>query len=574
MLKFRKYLAGCQCLLNRDNWEFLHIHFRSYTTFKLTMSRSQPVSRRSSFDRLINLGRNTPTSNEEAGEGSSRGVLIPEPAGALSSEQHMHLNFIKGDPMGKLILQLVKDCEDMRTKIGQDSSHVDLNEFCTAFFTKAQVDKVELADKFKTSENTVQAKLIKNKLSSHDANLNFPPPSFYSREDTLRTAGAQSQSQKLFPDGSGKFGGKKDNDLGIIEFLSSMTRAQNIAKLSRSEFEAQMLHSTTGRAHSLLVDWFGNGESIEDVYFNLVLSFDHRSTIEEARTKLANYKAMKNSNLAKVQTDIMSLASRASTSLPPGPSRQATYNMEANLALIRALPPASSATASNTFHSISSDLARASTFTELCKAVNVYRHTIDADIKMYGMAQKEKTHTTATQGTKKQWGSKKYKGATSYAISGTPQGATSSGQGPIQSTSYGKNQTQKGWNKGGNNSNGYQGQNKSYNEPGHHQQGGHGQGNGQKSGYKGKSGKGSWKGNGSKNRGHNDPHYCSLCGNCDHKAVDGCPFMVDDNGARVKFNPVQGVCGACPPSINPRLHHNERLCPFRKNGGPLHGTAF
>jgi hypothetical protein len=151
-----------------------------------------------------------------------------------------------------------------------------------------------------------------------------------------------AQSMQLFPNGSGKFSGHRskegDYGVGVIEFLSSMNKAQAIAKLSREEFKNQLLNSTTGRAHSLLVDWFNNGEAIEDCYFNLIVNFDKRTTVEDARARLANYKALKTANLAKVEVDIMSLASRASTSLPAGDSRQALYKLNATMAFIRALP--------------------------------------------------------------------------------------------------------------------------------------------------------------------------------------------------------------------------------------------
>jgi hypothetical protein len=49
--------------------------------------------------------------------------------------------------------------------------------------------------------------------------------------------------------------------------------------------------------------------------------------------------------------------------------------------------------------------------------------------------------------------------------------------------------------------------------------------------------------------------------------------MVSDTGKVIRYNPTQGVCGACPPSIMPRLNHDARICPYRANGGPLHGTA-
>ncbi len=69
----------------------------------------------------------------------------------------------------------------------------------------------------------------------------------------------------------------------------------------------------------------------------------------------------------------------------------------------------------------------------------------------------------------------------------------------------------------------------------------------------------------------NGKRSCSLCGQFSHK-FDTCPNMVSDSGKRIPVIPSQDTCARCPPSVNPRLHHNAAICPFRK-GGVLEGTA-
>jgi ribosomal protein L21E len=60
---------------------------------------------------------------------------------------------------------------------------------------------------------------------------------------------------------------------------------------------------------------------------------------------------------------------------------------------------------------------------------------------------------------------------------------------------------------------------------------------------------------------------CSYCGMRGHKAVD-CTNIVSDSGKRIDLLPTQGTCSNCPSRISPRLHHPEALCPYRV-GGPL-----
>ena len=484
-----------------------------------------------------------------------------------------HLEYASSDPLGRLLLQIVRDNMELRQQAGaEQGTNIDLGEFCQAFYTKAQLDKDQLEEKLRHTEKNIQHRLVQNKLKSNDELMSYPPPSYYSPTDVLTSSALTAHNQKLFPYGSNKFSGHKGKDgehgMGVIEFLSSMNRAQQVAKLSREEFKNQLLNSTTGKAHSLLVDWFNNGEQIEDCYFNLVVNFDKRTTVEDARSKLANYKAYKSSNLAKVEADIMSLASRASTSLPAGDSRMALYNLDATMALIRALPPASSATASNTFASLNSELQRAATFTELSKAVNVFRHVIDADIRANGAAApKERTQSGQGQAAgKKQWGSKRGAKATSFGISGVQQtdGKQAKQGSTPQASKQGQSQSMTAWNQGGP-QDGHSGQ--GFGRGGQHK--GH-----QRGGHQGQSrgrGKGPYRGG--KQGGRATSTYCSLCGNVDHTAGDGCPFMRDNSGMIIKYQPTQGVCSACPPSIQPRLNHAERICPFRK-GGPLHNTAL
>jgi hypothetical protein len=73
-----------------------------------------------------------------------------------------------------------------------------------------------------------------------------------------------------------------------------------------------MLSTTTGGAHSLLVDWFRAGESIKSVFHLLSLNFYCRITINEAKVRLQNYKCPKTDSLAKCESDILTLATRAS----------------------------------------------------------------------------------------------------------------------------------------------------------------------------------------------------------------------------------------------------------------------
>jgi len=63
--------------------------------------------------------------------------------------------------------------------------------------------------------------------------------------------------------------------------------------------------------------------------------------------------------------------------------------------------------------------------------------------------------------------------------------------------------------------------------------------------------------------------YCSLCGKNDHKAVDGCPYMVSDSGKVIPIMPCKDTCPLCPSHVRIPLNHPSFVCPFRVPHGPL-----
>jgi hypothetical protein len=276
--------------------------------------------------------------------------------------------------------------------------------------------------------------------------------------------------------------------------------------------------------------------------------FDTRLTPDAAKLQLSAYKAQKNSTLAKVVADIQALAGRAATSFPEGTSRRSLFNMEAVSAFIKCLPPISSTQASNSYHTLSAKLGRAATFEEVSKAVSIWKNTIDVDIKTNGgeqaMHKASKNTFVSKHGKHHKQGAAK---ATGYTLSAGNTGSQASANVVTQASANVVNTGGNGAGKGSSNS--------------------HTKADGTKSGYKGRSF--------NPNHTHKPPqngHYCSLCGNTDHVAINGCPFMTTDHGKNIKVNPTQGVCGKCPSSIMPRLNHNESICPYRPKG-PLFGTA-
>jgi len=132
-----------------------------------------------------------------------------------------HLDFVRTDPMGRLLLQCVRDNMLLKEKVGcSEGADIDLGAFCTAFFNKASVEKKELEDTLKHTAHSIKHDMIESKMRSHDEANGFPAPTHFSTNDTLTTPILLSHNSKLFPFGSGKFSRYKGKDgeggVGVI----------------------------------------------------------------------------------------------------------------------------------------------------------------------------------------------------------------------------------------------------------------------------------------------------------------------------------------------------------------------
>jgi len=130
-----------------------------------------------------------------------------------SSQIMEHLDFVRTDPMGRLLLQCVRDNMLLKEKVGcSEGADIDLGAFCTAFFNKASVEKRELEDTLKHTAHSIKHDMIESKMRSHDEANGFPARTHFSTHDKLTTPILLSHNSKLFPFGSGKFSGYKSKD--------------------------------------------------------------------------------------------------------------------------------------------------------------------------------------------------------------------------------------------------------------------------------------------------------------------------------------------------------------------------
>jgi len=459
--------------------------------------------------------------------------------------------FTLNHPIGAILIKLAQDSTAIAKKSSVRGVETNIGELCTAFHNFIQTDKADIESKINRTSENIEKAIIHKELNSHKINSAVDPPAYFSAVPVITSPQKLTEILKIFPRNIKFSGSKQDSSMSVIEYLNTLKACQDQCRLSEDEFLDRMLAASTGQAHELLLEWRNNGENVATIYHNLLINFDKRLSPEDAKTQLSNYKIPKTSTSAKAEGQIMILAGRVASALPSGLSRTNLYNLEACNAIIRALPSHSSSIVNNLYNQLSARLERAATFAELSRGMNLYRATIDKDIKQNGADHSFKTKKTFA---KTKAGPIRTKFAAynvnshnaSASMNNRPQNNNIRG---AYNTSFApKPFERKPQNTGFKGNTAWQ----------TNKQGGqmkrNSAGKFQKNNNKGITFDG-----------------CSACGMKNHKHKD-CRNMVNDQGKRVEFIPPYYVCTKCPSSVYPRLHHPAPLCPYRP-GGPFHNKA-
>ena len=514
-----------------------------------------------------------------------------------------NMAYTRQHPLGQIFLGLLKDTFYLSKKTNNKAMESDISDVCANFNKAMKLFAKSTQKQIEKSNKEFEAHLIQKELNSHLVNEHSDPPKKFSAFPTLVNFAAKNEAMRVFPTRGSKFSGLSPQQGGVdvIEFISALNMAQEYCNLSEKEFKQMLLLCTTGRAHTLMAEWIRLGESVPTIYHNLLMNFDKRITPQSAQDLMFTYKAPKTCSLRDVETNLMLWASRAATSLPEGPARIAYYNMQIVQALIRSLPPTSSARVQSVYNSLSARLGRAATATELSKALNIDRHSIDLDIKQHGADRHSNTSTgnkfSKHKGYHKKQGimskTRAYHAPTTYSITTLDSGAMPVSaymlEGNTQLSSQTQNPTNAQYTRESNHTRqsrprqrNFQNVDRTNGTQSSHRNNGR-QINTRNPNQRFRNGirqnerqrfqsRQTYMNNYTprsnfKNR-RLDNNYCSLCGKKDHLAYQGCPNMVSDAGLRIKVMPTHTLCPACPPFVKPRLNHPELVCPYRK-GGPF-----
>ena len=474
---------------------------------------------------------------------------------------HRKYQATNNDPVGSILIKLLGECADQASKNNKTMSF-GVDQLCNLFYNHKIHEKQKLKQKMQQHAASWEEEMIERELNSHTLNQTVEPPSNFSAVPTLESNKQLADVMRLLPSGANKFSGAPGK-MSVLEYLFSLNMMQKQCFLSKPEFLQMMLASTTGKPHIYLMRRIQERDDLSNMYHNLLLHYDKRMEPEEARVKLHSYKAPKSANLAEVEVHIQELAGLTTSALPEGTARNTAYNYEQVQALIKCLPPQSSIMVRNLYNQLSTRLKKPAQAGQLSRLLNNYRYTIDQDIKAHGGGSGEDKRYPSSRFNSNQKAAGKFpRKFSSYSIS---QG----GAPPIT------NVTTNNWQSRPRPMNGQSRQPTpgQYTRPSANfvRTGPPRTGNfrprtagfGNKGSNRGRFSRPSFP------RGSGNGTYCSLCGKKDHRAVDGCKYMVTDSGRVVKVMPTKDTCTACPSYISPPLSHPVHLCPFRPSG-PLH----
>ena len=283
-------------------------------------------------------------------------------------------------PLGRLFLRLaatnIELCKKAKLETKDD---FDLGNLCRLFTQGMQLERNATGGRINKVTNDLKDRIIFPEQNFNLLNCRIKPPTVYSLVDVLNTPEKQLEARKIFPCRAGfRFTGSSAPS--IIEFLESMNSSQHIVNLLKPEFADYLLKCVVGKPYDMVYDHLQFGHGVEDIYTLLLKHYDKRISSEQARKQILGYKASKGQTLSEIQSQIVTLAGRIASDHISKEVKAHTFNNEASLALIRALPPMSSNIVNNQFNKLQAKYGKAPTFLSLCNALSLNESTINKDI--------------------------------------------------------------------------------------------------------------------------------------------------------------------------------------------------
>lgn len=445
-------------------------------------------------------------------------------------------SFTSSHPLGNLLLRLTSMNIELCKKANVPTAEMpDLADTCKDFVKAIKMERNRTHNNINNISADIENSILNKELNYHSVNASIVPPTKFSPAPVIINAAKLNEVMKAFPCKSNqKFNGTSSG-VNIVEFLNNMNTGQEIMNLSKNEFLQMLLRCVSGKVYNLLSETIHHEKDVSNIYHSLMCMFDTRLSSSSARKILSSYKASRNTNLTKVQSYILEIASRIASALPAGPSRTGMFNLEANSALVRCLPSNSSVLVNNIINNLTAKLQRHPSFIEVTKCISKYSDTINSDIEKFGII--------PTRGNNQMYMNSKSK----YKV-------------------YSINKFNK---NNGNYNNNNKHANNNFNNR---------RGSNRNNKFDNKKYRDSPKNESvyNMNNASKGGKYCSLCGEKTHSAADLCFKMRDDQHRLIQVIPTYKHCEDCLNKLGKKLFHPSSACISRdvylKNVAAKKGT--
>ncbi len=345
-------------------------------------SKSNPTSRSSSVMDLCDL------MNEESADLEVEGS---RPHEINDIAQNPSTKAMLKHPLGQILLKIQATNLQLCKKNNINPSTCNLQDLCDSFLDVVSFQEKsfqKMLDNFAPSlEEKITGKINSIELNHFDEQQSVVPPLDFAPFKVIgQGVGRVSLKdvESAFPvKPNQRFTGNPEG-VDIIEFLQSMNMAQRTIGLSEAEFIDYLIKSTSGEACKLISSYLEVPMDLDTIYHNLLSNYDDRMPPSQAKAQLSTFRIPKYLSMAKGESKIMSLASRASVTFPPGAPRRLYYDIESCNCLIKALPTESSNLANNKYQTLCAQFNRNPTYAEFMKSLMKHADSINEDIKRFG----------------------------------------------------------------------------------------------------------------------------------------------------------------------------------------------
>ena len=346
------------------------------------LSKSNPTSRSSSVMDLCDL------MNEESADLEVEGS---RPHEINDIAQNPSTKAMLKHPLGQILLKIQATNLQLCKKNNINPSTCNLQDLCDSFLDVVSFQEKsfqKMLDNFAPSlEEKITGKINSIELNHFDEQQSVVPPLDFAPFKVIgQGVGRVSLKdvESAFPvKPNQRFTGNPEG-VDIIEFLQSMNMAQRTIGLSEAEFIDYLIKSTSGDACKLISSYLEVPMDLDTIYHNLLSNYDDRMPPSQAKAQLSTFRIPKYLSMAKGESKIMSLASRASVTFPPGAPRRLYYDIESCNCLIKALPTESSNLANNKYQTLCAQFNRNPTYAEFMKSLMKHADSINEDIKRFG----------------------------------------------------------------------------------------------------------------------------------------------------------------------------------------------